>query len=70
MYWNDHPPPHFHARLGATAATVSIAAATVVEGALPLAASRRIVEWTAANRESLAVVWTEIRSRTWKGGRL
>ena len=68
MYWNDHPPPHFHARLGDRVAKASIATATVIDGALPPAATRRIMEWTASNRDSLAVTGTEIRSTAWKGG--
>ena len=68
MYWNDHPPPHFHARLGDRIAKVSIATGTVIGGSLPLSATRQVMEWTAANRERLAVIWTDIRSRTWKGG--
>jgi hypothetical protein len=37
MYFNDHPPPHFHARYGEFEATVEIATLNILEGALPIA---------------------------------
>ena len=35
MFFNDHPPPHFHARYGEFEATVDIGTLEVIEGQLP-----------------------------------
>ena len=35
MFYNDHPPPHFHARYGEFEATVDIGTLEVIEGQLP-----------------------------------
>ncbi len=32
MFFNDHPPPHFHARYGEFEATVEIGTLEVLEG--------------------------------------
>ena len=34
MFFNDHPPPHFHARYGEFEATVAIETLEVMEGEL------------------------------------
>jgi hypothetical protein len=35
MFYNDHPPPHFHARYGEFEATVDIGTLAMLEGHLP-----------------------------------
>ncbi len=35
MFFNDHPPPHFHARYGEFEATVEISTLEILEGELP-----------------------------------
>ena len=35
MFFNDHPPPHFHARYGEFEATIDIGTLTIMEGQLP-----------------------------------
>jgi hypothetical protein len=34
MFFNDHPPPHFHARYGESEATIDIGTFSILEGAL------------------------------------
>ena len=46
MYFDDHPPPHFHARYGEHEAQVAIATGDVLHGSLPRSASRLVQEWT------------------------
>ena len=36
MFFNDHPPPHFHARYNKFEATIEIAILNILEGALPV----------------------------------
>ena len=35
MFYNDHPPPHFHARYGEYEATIEIRSMAIIEGELP-----------------------------------
>lgn len=35
MYYNDHAPPHFHARYGESEATIDIETRQVIDGELP-----------------------------------
>ena len=35
MYYNDHPPPHFHVRYGSYRAVVDIGSLAVIAGRLP-----------------------------------
>ncbi len=44
MYWDDHLPPHFHAKYGEYEITVNIEAG-VIEGKFPKRALRLVLEW-------------------------
>lgn len=35
MFFNDHPPPHFHARYGEFEAKIDINTLQIIEGELP-----------------------------------
>ena len=35
MYYNDHAPPHFHARYGDYEAVIAVATGEVIDGSLP-----------------------------------
>ena len=45
MYFNDHAPPHFHARYGESEATIDIETRAVIEGELPGRALKLVTEW-------------------------
>ena len=53
MYFNDHAPPHFHARYGEFEATVAIETLEIVEGELPSRALILVREWAMMHREEL-----------------
>ena len=57
MYFDDHPPPHFHARYGEHEAQVAIATGDVLHGSLPRSASRLVKEWTELRRGELLDDW-------------
>ena len=57
MYWDDHPPPHFHVHYGGYQATVSIDDQAVVEGALPRRALRLVREWATLHTHELRENW-------------
>ena len=57
MYYNDHAPPHFHARYGGQRVLIGINPIRVLAGALPPRAGRMVVEWAAARQEQLHANW-------------
>ncbi|MBX7244587.1 MAG: DUF4160 domain-containing protein [Candidatus Sumerlaeaceae bacterium] len=63
MYYNDHPPPHFHARYGNDAITYRLDLMTVMEGSLPPRAMGMVVEWAQAHRDELLADWELAESR-------
>ena len=58
MYWDDHPPPHFHAVYGESEATIAIDSLAVLDGKLPRRALALTLEWAAAHREELTRHWS------------
>jgi hypothetical protein len=57
MFYNDHPPPHFHVRYGRQRAIVGIATLSVLEGALSPRVLGLVVEWAAQHRDELDANW-------------
>ena len=64
MFFNDHPPPHFHARYGEFEATVDIGTLEVLEGQLPRRALNLVREWAMMHREELLEDWRFCRENT------
>ena len=60
LYFEDHPPPHFHARYGEHQAQVSITTGDVIEGDLPRRATRLVNEWASEHRAELLVCWDRV----------
>jgi hypothetical protein len=61
MYYNDHAPPHFHARYAEHEAVVAIDTLEVVEGSLPRRALALVLEWAAIQRTALRANWDRAR---------
>ncbi len=57
MFFNDHPPPHFHARYGEFEATIEIGPLEVMEGQLPRRALTLVLEWAKMHKEELFEDW-------------
>ena len=57
MYWDDHPPPHFHAIYGEHEAQYSITTLDVINGALPRRAHALVVEWASLHKDELMKNW-------------
>ena len=64
MFFNDHPPPHFHARYDDFEATVGIGALEVIEGQLPRRALNLVLERAMIHREELLEDWRFCREKT------
>lgn len=57
MYYDDHPPPHFHALYGEHQAHVTIATSEVLAGSLPGRALRLVREWAGLHAAELSAMW-------------
>ena len=64
MYYNDHAPPHFHARYGEFEATIDIANREIIEGELPVRALNLVQEWAMIHTEELLEDWRLCREHT------
>jgi hypothetical protein len=61
MFWDDHNPPHFHARYGEYKAVIEIGTLRVLDGSLPPRALGLVVEWASQHGEELMNNWDEAR---------
>ena len=61
MYYNDHQPPHFHARYAGHKALIAIETLNVLEGSLPPRTLGLAVEWAALHRQDLLTNWERAR---------
>ena len=57
MNFNDHAPPHFHARYGNENVAIEIATLTVIAGNLSPRALGLVMEWAAKHQEELLADW-------------
>lgn len=62
LNYNDHEPPHFHARYGDEEVTVEIETG-IVRGVMSKRALRMVFEWSDAHREDLLDNWHRARER-------
>jgi len=61
MYFDDHAPPHFHARYGEYEAKIVIESGVVLVGALPPRALRLVRRWTSMSTAELLERWEQAR---------
>ena len=61
MYFNDHNPPHLHAKYSGDEARFDFDG-NMLEGALPRRASKIVVEWIVLHREELNDNWERART--------
>ena len=62
MYWDDHSPPHFHAKYGEYEITVNITNG-IVEGKFPKRALRHVLEWYELHKDELMEDWELCRKQ-------
>ncbi len=60
MYFNEHNPPHFHAKYNEYIASVDINNFGVLEGKLPSKVLGLVVEWAENNQKELLKNWKTI----------
>ena len=56
MYWDDHMPPHFHAKYGDYEIVVNILNG-IIEGKFPKRALRHVIEWYELHKDALLEDW-------------
>lgn len=62
MYFDDHAPPHFHARYGAKVARLGLGPVARLDGDLPPRALRLALEWGMLHEQELLENWRRLRA--------
>lgn len=62
MYYNDHPPPHFHVRYNQQKAIISIETLEILEGKLSSRAFKLVSEWAILHQNELMQNWELARN--------
>ena len=57
MFYDEHNPPHFHARYGDAQVAIEIASLRVLEGRLPPRALGLVMEWASQHQDELMRDW-------------
>ena len=57
MFFNDHDPPHIHARYAEYHARVAIATGDLLDGELPARATRLVKQWAELHQAELEANW-------------
>jgi len=57
MYYNDHAPPHFHARCSGHEIRVSIDSGEIMSGSFPQGAREHVRAWLNLHRAELVEDW-------------
>ena len=63
MYYNEHAPPHFHAKYAGQRAAFSIHDLRIIEGKLPQRVISLVLEWAFLHREELMENWDRAKRR-------
>ena len=63
MFYNDHRPPHFHARYGEHEIKVNIETGEVIDGRFPDRAQKMVLEWYALHKQELMEDWSLAEQR-------
>lgn len=63
MYYNEHNPPHFHARYGDASVEITIETLSVLAGRLPPRAMGLVIEWASRHQEELMADWLLARQQ-------
>ncbi len=63
MFYDDHNPPHFHARYGAYKVEVDIRTLAVLAGRFPPKALGLVMEWASLHQNELVEDWELARQQ-------
>lgn len=62
MYYDDHNPPHFHARYSGQECIIRIDNLTVIEGKIPQRALQMVIEWATLRQTELSENWERAKA--------
>ena len=62
MYYDDHNPPHFHARYSEESVVIKIETLNILEGQISARALGLIMEWASQHKEELLEDWNLARN--------
>jgi len=57
LYYNEHNPPHFHAKYAEYKAEIDIRTLQILKGELPKRAKSMVLEWADEHRDELMQDW-------------
>ncbi|MBU0629474.1 MAG: DUF4160 domain-containing protein [Candidatus Margulisbacteria bacterium] len=57
VFYDDHNPPHFHARYEGNKAVIDINELKITEGSLPPRALGFVIEWALTHKQELLKNW-------------
>jgi hypothetical protein len=63
MFFDDHPPPHFHAKYNEYQAVIDIKRLEVIEGHLPRRALSLVLDWAELHQAELLTDWELCRAK-------
>ncbi len=63
FYWNDHTPPHFHAKYGGEEAVIDIRTGEIIKGSLSRRVLSLVEEWRQLHVDELTQDWNLARER-------
>ena len=63
MYYDEHAPPHFHARYGGQKASFTIETLEMIAGRVPARVRGLVTEWASIHTAELLEDWELARSR-------
>jgi hypothetical protein len=58
MFYDDHNPPHFHARYGKDGVAIEITSLRLLEGQIPARALGLVMEWALQHQKELLQDWS------------
>lgn len=61
MYFNEHPPAHFHAKYHDFRVQVSIKTLEVIEGRLPPKQMKLLIKWAREHQDELLRNWVSLQ---------
>jgi hypothetical protein len=62
MFFDDHNPPHFHARYGKERIAIEIHSLRILEGHIPPRALGIVIEWASQHQDELLSNWELAKS--------
>lgn len=62
VFWDDHPPPHFHVEYSGHGAVFDMNSLAILDGRLPPRAMGLVAEWATIHQRELLEVWKRARN--------